>query len=71
MEQILKLNFRADHYNGKQYLGWKAIRDKLKELEEKRSKNLFFEDKSRGINLLVVITTTSKNLSTFYLFVVI
>lgn len=24
---------RADHYNGKQYLGWKAIRDKLKALE--------------------------------------
>jgi RNA-binding protein Luc7-like 2 len=24
---------KADHYNGKQYLGWKAIRDKLKELE--------------------------------------
>merc|ERR1712139_408604 len=26
---------RAYHYNGKQYLGWKAIRDKLKDLEEK------------------------------------
>lgn len=25
----------ADHYNGKQYLGWKAVRDKLKELEDK------------------------------------
>merc|ERR1712050_89289 len=25
---------RADHYNGKQYLGWKAIRDKLKPLEK-------------------------------------
>merc|ERR1712078_671218 len=24
---------RADHYNGKQYLGWKAIRNKLKDLE--------------------------------------
>merc|ERR1711977_502769 len=30
---------RADHYNGKQYLGWKAIRDKLKELESKFAKN--------------------------------
>jgi hypothetical protein len=28
---------RADHYNGKQYLGWKAIRDRLKQLEEKFS----------------------------------
>merc|ERR1712193_165749 len=26
---------RADHYNGKQYLGWKAIREKLKTLEAK------------------------------------
>merc|ERR1711918_254738 len=26
---------RADHYNGKQYLGWKEIRDKLKYLEKK------------------------------------
>lgn len=26
---------RADHYNGKQYLGWKAIRDKLKFLDNK------------------------------------
>merc|ERR1719235_1150775 len=31
---------RADHYNGKQYLGWKAIRDKLKELEKKFSRPL-------------------------------
>merc|ERR1712100_487974 len=29
---------RADHYNGKQYLGWKAIRDRLKQLEEKFSR---------------------------------
>merc|ERR1712199_36999 len=26
---------RADHYNGKQYMGWKAIRNKLKKLEKK------------------------------------
>lgn len=26
---------RADHYNGKQYLGWKAIRDKCAELDAK------------------------------------
>merc|ERR1712025_470558 len=26
---------RADHYNGKQYLGWKAIRDKLRELQNR------------------------------------
>lgn len=26
---------RADHYNGKQYLGWKAIREKLKQIENK------------------------------------
>merc|ERR1712124_110458 len=32
---------RADHYNGKQYLGWKAIRDKLKELETKITKRHF------------------------------
>merc|ERR1712050_760849 len=25
---------RADHYNGKQYLGWRAIRNKLKQLEK-------------------------------------
>merc|ERR1711907_280826 len=30
---------RADHYNGKQYLGWKAIRDKRKQLEEKFSRS--------------------------------
>merc|ERR1712100_1010324 len=28
---------RADHYNGKQYLGWKKIREKLKQLEQKFS----------------------------------
>lgn len=29
---------RADHYNGKQYLGWKTIRTKLKELENYHNK---------------------------------
>merc|ERR1711904_701226 len=28
---------RADHYNGKQYLGWKAIRNKLQQLGQKFS----------------------------------
>merc|ERR1719456_2131866 len=30
---------RADHYNGKQYVGWKAIRNKLRDLEDKLYKN--------------------------------
>merc|ERR1711904_739341 len=30
---------RADHYNGKQYVGWKAIRNKLRDLEHKLYKN--------------------------------
>jgi rubrerythrin len=29
---------RADHYNGKQYLGWKTIREKLRELENEISR---------------------------------
>jgi rubrerythrin len=38
---------RADHYNGKQYLGWKAIRDKLRDLETKLTRPVV-ENQSLG-----------------------
>lgn len=30
---------RADHYNGKQYLGWKVIREKLSKLDDKLARD--------------------------------
>merc|ERR1739848_887584 len=52
---------RADHYNGKQYLGWKAIRDKLKQLTDKLPRKI----SDRRINLSRITTRSleSKDLT--------
>eukprot|EP00747_Dinoflagellata_sp_TGD_P158967 gnl/TRDRNA2_/TRDRNA2_177860_c0_seq6.p1 gnl/TRDRNA2_/TRDRNA2_177860_c0~~gnl/TRDRNA2_/TRDRNA2_177860_c0_seq6.p1 ORF type:complete len:277 (-),score=1.95 gnl/TRDRNA2_/TRDRNA2_177860_c0_seq6:1267-2097(-) len=53
---------RADHYNGKQYLGWKAIRDKLRELENKTSRlNVIAHSPSKSSSKSLHLSRTNHN----------